>query len=655
MKETPATAESKYRPEIDGLRAFAVAAVIINHFNKDIMPSGYLGVDIFFVISGFVITSSLTDRKSSNLIDFIIGFYERRIKRLVPALVVFLLITSFLICLFASKPGIPLQTAISSLYGFSNIYLFAYSTNYFAESTQLNPFTHTWSLGVEEQFYFIFPFLVWFSGYGKYASNGSRNLFCILGLLSIASLIGFIYLYQTNQPAAYFLMPARFWEMAAGSLVFLVINRKGLIGERLELVPPILVIASLGGVMLLPLELAVPATITITLLTGLLICCLKKGSAAFSLFTNQKVVYVGLISYSLYLWHWGVLTISRLTIGIHWWTVPFQIVLMLMMAIGSFRWVERPFRSRRWLSKRWPLLPGGIGALILTMIVLISFGIFKRRLYTGDYSYENLITRSRNHISYDQVVAYSGLNCHHGTTSMSINVDLTKCQLNKDNTKRIYFVGNSHSDHYRETQYLLFKNNAVSVDGISVSSCVFPPDRRQKICGDIQQSQLKRISSHIKTGDIVVVSNRYSSSLVLPDESDRWFKDSLSLESFIDFSRKITAKGASIVLFAPSPEFNLWIDQCKKVWFRPFLMKGCTLSVSELRQRRKASYEFIQSLPDGIHVYDPMKTLCFNGNCSMTDSTGKPLYTDEQHLSDYANTTYVYPDFQIFLRSNHLI
>ena len=95
---------SRYRPEIDGLRAFAVIAVIINHFNKDILPGGYLGVDIFFFISGFVITSSLYQRPSKNFKDFIIGFYERRIKRLIPALSIFVLITSILISLFNPSP-----------------------------------------------------------------------------------------------------------------------------------------------------------------------------------------------------------------------------------------------------------------------------------------------------------------------------------------------------------------------------------------------------------------------------------------------------------------------------------------------------------------------------------------------------------------------
>ena len=160
IKENKSSTKSRYRPEIDGLRAFAVVAVIINHFNKEILPNGYLGVDIFFVISGFVITSSLYQRPSKNFKDFICGSYERRIKRLVPALSVFVLITSIMICLFNPTPGISLLTGLTSLFGLSNLYLLKESTDYFAQLTELNIFTHTWSLGVEEQFYLLFPFLI---------------------------------------------------------------------------------------------------------------------------------------------------------------------------------------------------------------------------------------------------------------------------------------------------------------------------------------------------------------------------------------------------------------------------------------------------------------------------------------------------------------
>ena len=169
----------KYRSEIDGLRAFAVVAVIINHFNKDILPGGYLGVDIFFVISGYVITLSLFNSPSKNFIDFIFGFYERRIKRLTPALAVFVIILGIATCFFNPQPNETLRTGITSLVGLSNLYLLKQSIDYFADSTYLNTFTHTWSLGIEQQFYVLFPFLIWFSGFSKQTKNSIRKLFQI--------------------------------------------------------------------------------------------------------------------------------------------------------------------------------------------------------------------------------------------------------------------------------------------------------------------------------------------------------------------------------------------------------------------------------------------------------------------------------------------
>ena len=122
---------------------------LINHFNKHILPGGYLGVDIFFVISGYVITSSLSGRSSAGFQDFIGGFYERRIRRLVPALLAFVLIASTVICFFNPEPQDSLQTGFAALFGFSNLNLLAQATDYFAYSTEFNVFTHTWSLGVE--------------------------------------------------------------------------------------------------------------------------------------------------------------------------------------------------------------------------------------------------------------------------------------------------------------------------------------------------------------------------------------------------------------------------------------------------------------------------------------------------------------------------
>jgi len=389
FKPTPQWKNSRYRPEIDGLRAFAVVSVIINHFNKDILPGGYLGVDIFFVISGYVITSSLLGRHSKDFKDFISGFYERRVKRLLPALSVFVLIMSIAICLFDPSPDESLKTGLSSLFGLSNLYLLQQSTDYFAQSTELNVFTHTWSLGVEEQFYILFPFIIWLSGFGRQTKNGARNLFLFVAILTIISLISFLYLYPINQASAYFLMPPRFWEMAAGCLIFIGLQKKASLEKFLEKVPPFLLISLIIGVMYLPMSMAASSTIALVALSSILIASLKKGTAAYKIFTNSNVVYIGMISYSLYLWHWGLLSISRWTIGIHWWSVPFQVALMLCMAVASYRWIETPLRMGNWFGKRWKTLTIGGGILVALSGGLFALGNpLKGKLFVGKETFE---------------------------------------------------------------------------------------------------------------------------------------------------------------------------------------------------------------------------------------------------------------------------
>jgi len=228
--------------------------------------------------------------------------------------------------------------------------------------------------------YLLFPFLIWFSGFGQQTAKGARNLFLWVGALTIASLIGFIYLYQGNESAAYFLMPPRFWEMAAGCLIFIGIQKRARIEQALEQVPPLLVVAAMVGVMLLPVSAAVPATIGIVLLSAVLIACLKKGTAAYKFFTLEKVVFVGLITYSLYLWHWTVLSVSRWTIGIHWWSIPIQVGLMLLMAISSYKWVETPLRKASWAKKSQVSLVMGLATTATASASIIGLSVFNDSL-----------------------------------------------------------------------------------------------------------------------------------------------------------------------------------------------------------------------------------------------------------------------------------
>jgi peptidoglycan/LPS O-acetylase OafA/YrhL len=152
-----------YRPEVHGLRSVAVCAVIANHLYSSLLPSGFLGVDIFFVISGYVITRSLSELDHGGLGDLLVEFYARRVKRILPALVACVLVTACLGALVINPQAIEYASSMSAgffaLLGASNVYFLMKTTDYFGASAKLNLFTQTWSLGVEEQFYLVFPLL----------------------------------------------------------------------------------------------------------------------------------------------------------------------------------------------------------------------------------------------------------------------------------------------------------------------------------------------------------------------------------------------------------------------------------------------------------------------------------------------------------------
>ena len=156
-----------YRTEIDGLRAVAVAAVIAFHFNNDLLPSGFLGVDVFFIVSGYVITSSLHRDASRTFMEFVSSFYARRIRRLLPGLIPIVVIGAMCFWLFSSGTyaQLGIRTGVAALFGLSNLYLLRQALDYWGGLADLNPFTHTWSLGVEEQFYFLFPPFLWYFGF----------------------------------------------------------------------------------------------------------------------------------------------------------------------------------------------------------------------------------------------------------------------------------------------------------------------------------------------------------------------------------------------------------------------------------------------------------------------------------------------------------
>ena len=555
-----------YKPELDGLRAFAIIAVIINHINKDIFPYGYLGVDMFFVISGYVITSSIAERNSQNFYDFIFSFYVRRIKRLIPGLIFFVLTTSIFICFFSSNTQTILRTGISSLFGLSNLYLLKQSTDYFAQSSELNVFTHTWSLGVEEQFYLIFPFIVWFSGFGQKSINGSRNLFLFLIFLSSISLISFAVLYSISQSSVYFLMPFRFWEISIGCLLYLYSKREKSLTNLHFRIPPLIIILLMLGVFISPLSFPVSYTIIIVFLTAVLISNLKRDSFIFKIFISKSVTHIGLISYSLYLWHWGIISISRWTIGLHWWSIPFQLFLIFLLANFSYRYIESPFRFMNYKIKNLFFILLGFFSLFFSTLIIFLLNKSARNIYLGnkDRGYSEKDIWNRN-------------SCKNKSTFGNYLPDekvFDKCwfipnkKILKDNVikNRIFFYGNSYNDHLMPIPSSIlqrrddYKFNSYFGTNCFISERLRPQEEDGLFCGEIFRRYLDYFNKNSLRGDsLIIASNFYDSSF----KEGKFFyngkninKDKVFevyLKELKKLSQILNSNGRQLVVVSPIP------------------------------------------------------------------------------------------------------
>ena len=623
---------SLYRYEIDGLRAIAVLSVIINHFNKDILPSGYLGVDIFFVISGYVITASLIRRENKSFSDYIISFYERRIKRIIPLLTIFVVITSIIICFFNPFPIFNLRTGFASLFGLSNILLFISSDGYFTPSSNLNPFTHTWSLSVEEQFYLFYPLLVWFTGYSRNKKNSYLFLSIILLILSIASLSLFVYYYPKNQNAAYFLMPNRFWEMSAGCLTFIAVSKKFKIIEYLKNLNSNYIFILLISSLFIPLKSAIFATLAVVLLTNLTMISIKSEDFIYGFLTNKYILKIGLLSYSLYLWHWGIISLSEWTIGIYWWTIPFQGLAIFYISLLSFNFIEKPLRNYDYKSKLKSILYG-ITLILFGQATILYLGINgKRLLYSGDISGIYNRELSSRSIFFNE--------CNLSRNRLEKVVGIQNCSYTMDSLKkRIFIIGDSHANMFFHAFKTISRDNYV-LSRFTGNGCSFPvlednAFNKEKICISQMKIVEKFIQENIKIGDIIFIGNSKFNREILDFYSGKEInKINIKLKNYFNrlntFSKIISKKGGSIYYLVDGPKFKGVTDAyCSTEWFRPrrFVKKECYLERSKFEEPRNKVINFLLKNNNDINlIYDYLEYLCDKSTCNASG------FIDSNHI-----------------------
>ncbi|HEY9280780.1 MAG TPA: acyltransferase family protein [Eoetvoesiella sp.] len=343
-----------YRREIDGLRAVAILPVVFFHAGLTVFSGGYFGVDIFFVISGYLITSIILGQKKSGTFSFL-NFYERRARRIFPALF-FMILVCFVFAWLWMMPSDLKQfsQSVIAATSFSSNFFFWQHSGYFDMAAELNPLLHTWSLAIEEQFYLIFPIFIvvmwpfkrlWM--YGLLLAGGVASLV-------LAQWTAF------NMPSAgFYLLPTRVWELLAGVFAAFYLSRASHQHERASAAD-----GALGLLGLVLIAIAVfffdddvkhPGFTTLVPVVGALLIILfaTPQNLAGKLLGNKALVGVGLISYSLYLWHQPLLAFAKIRFGSEIGDSDFiaLILLSFVLAYVSWRFIEQPFRNRKAFSQ----------------------------------------------------------------------------------------------------------------------------------------------------------------------------------------------------------------------------------------------------------------------------------------------------------------
>ncbi|WP_444946253.1 acyltransferase family protein [Microbulbifer sp. VTAC004] len=418
-----------YRRDIDGLRALAVLPVVFAHAGLEGFSGGFVGVDVFFVISGYLITSILVREVEAGSFS-LANFYERRARRILPALFA-VLITTIAVGWFVLPPE-PLkelaQSVLATVLFVSNIWFWQSTEDYFGAGADWQPLLHTWSLSVEEQFYLGFPLLICLL-----AARGRGPMWLVVAGISLLSLGLSIWATSAQPFANYFLTPTRIWELGIGALVALGAFPNVKRAWLLELAGALGTLMILTSVFLFDASTPFPGVAALLPCVGtatLIWAGSQRLTVAGFLLSSRLLVSVGLISYSLYLWHWPVLVLFRFLNGSA--ELPFEIAIKAVLVSGGLAWVswkfvEAPFRqpSARGVSKRGLANTFGVMAMLIvsvSLVINVKKGVPSRLPEPLFATYQNAKERTSKERRCMERLPEEGL-CELGEASSGASVD----------------------------------------------------------------------------------------------------------------------------------------------------------------------------------------------------------------------------------------
>ena len=626
----------RFRPDIEGLRAVAVSLVVVRHAGVSFLQGGFIGVDVFFVLSGYLITSLLTKELNTSGTINLSRFYARRVRRLLPASSLVVVI----VCLIQSITASPiaqfavLKAALATMLYSSNIYFAHIQLYYFAQSFVTNPLLHTWSLGVEEQFYFVWPIFLLLLG--RLVKN-FRIRTLVLIALTLVSFTGCIFLTAWNPVTAFFQSPARAWEFSLGGLLSFVPVRWSTAHETLckyfgtaGLISLILCSALIPDSSTFPGYIAaIPVLGTVAILQA---GAGAPGSLVPRLLNWPVLQYLGEISYSLYLWHWPILVIAR---EIHPTYSPAVraagVISTFLLAGMTHVTVENPVRFNSFLVSRSSLSFRIAG--LSSVICIAGFGIWWAAL--------NHSTQFRKfHKARNDVPSLYGNGCRADWSDATPRV-CSFGEISKPESIVVLF-GDSHAAQWfpalkdiaesRHWKLVTIIKSACSPMNIGSSS--MGTTRAIKICEQWRKLAITAIQEMHPDTVIMSSSSQYSHrhSPKLLDASE-WEK--ASRDTLIAIARQ----GTAVRLIRDTPHANYDVTSClaQLAWNGhascPPLMRAGALrpDIYEAEVRAAANIA-------NVRIIDMSDAICGRDICEMEEGD-LVVYQDGDHLtSSYAKS-----------------
>jgi peptidoglycan/LPS O-acetylase OafA/YrhL len=627
-----------YRPEIDGLRAVSVVLVCLFHAGVPGFSGGFIGVDVFLVISGYLITSLIVDDLKGQRFS-ILQFYEKRARRILPVL-----FTVVLVCVpFAYFWMLPEDYSLflKSLVGvflFSSNIVFFRSVDYFNPTAEEQPLLHTWSLGVEEQFYFFFPLLLM----GLYR-NRSLLFLVILGTVVLSFSLS--QSFSARWPAFnFYMLPTRFWELGVGALLALWLPAKSInnFSLFLRLTFNVLGLAFIiTGAVIYDSSTPFPGFYALLPVLGsvLLIVFAKSTSPDFvsRLLSLRPLVALGLLSYSLYLWHQPVLAFGKLRLldAPSWKFNALLLILSLLLATGSYFLVERPCRYSKIFQGR-KALTWSVCAILMGLSYP-AYSLMGNAALNGRYS--------------PQVVWLSN-------SSNFDNPDLEKCRGNRvgshcvyppllarDFSGKIAVWGDSHADQLMPMFVDIGKELGFSVLEFSFPGCPpIPGIRRLDVAGVDCSQNKKALEFLLKDQTVkIVILHAYWQHYI--DDENAFIENADIYSETHKVIQALSEAGKTIVLIGPVPKHptnpRLVVAKSKHFGyeFRPQLTIQDHMANTIVSRSLLADFE--RSFAS-VSLFDPSAYLCKAIVCAVTFD-GQMLYRDSNHLASQASVLLMQP------------